>query len=205
MRLTLNVSTTTDHPRCPSCHSSMLIKTARRGSHAGDRFWGCSRYPQCEGLVPIDQDAESILVAPTASINDDRSNSEYKGETEFARKSDYSSFDDTQPDISAPAPTVDEILSRIDAHISEFLNSSITMRHSMIDRRRNLIAICKTQNPEQVIKQLRSAVAIGRDAISFEPVEQVIEQLTSDVRFVADHFFRAGPRQRPPMTWNDWK
>ncbi|MGI8601908.1 MAG: hypothetical protein ACR2OZ_02805 [Verrucomicrobiales bacterium] len=27
----------------------MTLRTARKGSHAGQRFWGCSVYPGCTG------------------------------------------------------------------------------------------------------------------------------------------------------------
>lgn len=32
---------------CPGCGSQMVLRTARRGSTAGSRFWGCSNYPKC--------------------------------------------------------------------------------------------------------------------------------------------------------------
>jgi hypothetical protein len=41
-------------PRCPKCGSRMQKKFARKGRHAGMRFYGCSEYPACNGLVPID-------------------------------------------------------------------------------------------------------------------------------------------------------
>lgn len=36
-------------PRCPSCQSAMVLRTARRGTNAGAQFWGCVGYPQCFG------------------------------------------------------------------------------------------------------------------------------------------------------------
>ena len=30
----------------------MVIRTARRGPHAGDTFYGCSRYPDCKAIIP---------------------------------------------------------------------------------------------------------------------------------------------------------
>ncbi|BBC81483.1 topoisomerase [Acetobacter orientalis] len=38
---------------CPQCGSAMVKRTARRGSRAGRLFWGCSRYPSCNGTRPI--------------------------------------------------------------------------------------------------------------------------------------------------------
>ncbi len=36
-------------PQCPNCGEGMVNRTARRGANAGKRFWGCVRYPTCEG------------------------------------------------------------------------------------------------------------------------------------------------------------
>lgn len=36
-------------PSCPECQSTMVKRTARRGTNAGNEFWGCSRYPECKG------------------------------------------------------------------------------------------------------------------------------------------------------------
>ena len=33
--------------KCPKCGSSMVLRTAKRGSNAGNQFWGCSAYPRC--------------------------------------------------------------------------------------------------------------------------------------------------------------
>jgi len=33
--------------RCPRCGSSLVQRTARKGAHAGDQFWGCSAFPKC--------------------------------------------------------------------------------------------------------------------------------------------------------------
>jgi hypothetical protein len=33
--------------KCPRCGSSMVVRTAKRGSNAGNQFWGCSAYPAC--------------------------------------------------------------------------------------------------------------------------------------------------------------
>lgn len=36
-------------PSCPVCGSGMRLRTAKRGKRAGRQFWGCSRYPTCQG------------------------------------------------------------------------------------------------------------------------------------------------------------
>lgn len=37
---------------CPKCGKAMLLRTARKGAHAGQRFWGCSGYPDCRATAP---------------------------------------------------------------------------------------------------------------------------------------------------------
>jgi len=41
-------------PRCPKCGSEMILRTARRGDNQGGKFWGCSRYPECRGVLSIE-------------------------------------------------------------------------------------------------------------------------------------------------------
>lgn len=36
---------------CPDCNSSMVIRTAKKGIHAGRQFYGCTQYPACRGVV----------------------------------------------------------------------------------------------------------------------------------------------------------
>ena len=38
---------------CPSCGSTMQLRTAKRGRRPGSSFWGCSRYPRCKGTRPF--------------------------------------------------------------------------------------------------------------------------------------------------------
>jgi restriction system protein len=39
-------------PLCPACGMGMVLRTARKGTHAGSRFWGCTDYPRCTGTRP---------------------------------------------------------------------------------------------------------------------------------------------------------
>ena len=41
-------------PRCPKCGSEMVLRTAKRGDNQGGKFWGCSKYPECRGIVNIE-------------------------------------------------------------------------------------------------------------------------------------------------------
>lgn len=40
-------------PACPTCGGVTVLRTARGGKTPGSQFWGCSRYPECKGLVPL--------------------------------------------------------------------------------------------------------------------------------------------------------
>ena len=45
--------TSTSSPVCPRCGSPMVLRTASKGANAGNRFWGCSNYPNCRGIVSM--------------------------------------------------------------------------------------------------------------------------------------------------------
>lgn len=40
-------------PACPSCGAAMVRRTAKRGTHAGEAFWGCASYPACKATRPM--------------------------------------------------------------------------------------------------------------------------------------------------------
>jgi four helix bundle suffix protein len=39
-------------PACPLCGQAMVLRTARQGPRTGERFWGCSHWPDCRGTRP---------------------------------------------------------------------------------------------------------------------------------------------------------
>ena len=41
-------------PRCPRCGGKMEKRIAKNGPHAGKAFYGCSKYPRCHGIRPIE-------------------------------------------------------------------------------------------------------------------------------------------------------
>ena len=40
-------------PACPRCGSEMALRIAKKGSNAGNQFWGCSSFPACTGVRNI--------------------------------------------------------------------------------------------------------------------------------------------------------
>lgn len=41
---------------CPKCGSLMILRTASRGKFAGKNFYGCSRWPSCDGVIDFNND-----------------------------------------------------------------------------------------------------------------------------------------------------
>ena len=39
---------------CPKCGSDMIVREARRGENKGNKFLGCSKYPKCKAISPIE-------------------------------------------------------------------------------------------------------------------------------------------------------
>jgi hypothetical protein len=46
---------------CPKCGAPVKARMAQRGRYRGQKFFGCSRYPECNGLLSISA-AEQALV-----------------------------------------------------------------------------------------------------------------------------------------------
>ena len=41
-------------PYCSKCGSKMKLRTARKGHYQGKQFWGCEKFPKCNGILKID-------------------------------------------------------------------------------------------------------------------------------------------------------
>lgn len=42
-------------PLCPKCGKPMLRRMQKKGQMQGREFWGCSDYPHCDGIRPMNQ------------------------------------------------------------------------------------------------------------------------------------------------------
>ena len=40
--------------QCPKCGGAMVRRVAKRGENAGSEFWGCSMFPKCRTIAPIE-------------------------------------------------------------------------------------------------------------------------------------------------------
>ncbi len=43
----------TKEPFCPKCGSKMILRTAKKGKYSGQKFWGCSKFPNCDGILNV--------------------------------------------------------------------------------------------------------------------------------------------------------
>ena len=42
-------------PICERCGAPMVKRKATKGAHAGEEFWGCSKFPKCRYTISIDK------------------------------------------------------------------------------------------------------------------------------------------------------
>jgi len=42
-----------DYSVCQACGAETVLRTATRGLYAGKNFYGCSRFPECRGIIDI--------------------------------------------------------------------------------------------------------------------------------------------------------
>ena len=38
---------------CPKCSSLMVLREVKKGQNMGNKFWGCSQFPECRGVVNV--------------------------------------------------------------------------------------------------------------------------------------------------------
>lgn len=50
-----NVRAANKAPTCPKCGSVMVIRTARKGARAGQQFYACPNYPNCQTIVALSE------------------------------------------------------------------------------------------------------------------------------------------------------
>ena len=41
-------------PNCPRCNEIMVFRTTKKGANKGKSFWGCSTFPKCRSMKPIE-------------------------------------------------------------------------------------------------------------------------------------------------------
>jgi restriction system protein len=42
-----------DSPSCPKCGSAMILRETKKGQNVGNKFWGCTKFPQCRGIMNV--------------------------------------------------------------------------------------------------------------------------------------------------------
>ena len=53
---------------CPECGSEMVVRVAGKGKYAGQKFWGCSRFPECRTIVKYVENG--VYTSPAARSRD---------------------------------------------------------------------------------------------------------------------------------------
>lgn len=56
-----------ESPACPKCGEPMRLRSARKGPRAGGKFWGCTNYPECDGLLDVEGDEKRRQATPVES------------------------------------------------------------------------------------------------------------------------------------------
>ncbi|MCH5225173.1 MAG: four helix bundle suffix domain-containing protein [Muribaculaceae bacterium] len=46
-------ATSQGSPLCPICNKPMIRRLQKRGINQGSEFWGCSDFPKCTGILPL--------------------------------------------------------------------------------------------------------------------------------------------------------
>jgi ssDNA-binding Zn-finger/Zn-ribbon topoisomerase 1 len=72
-------------PACPVCGGPTERRRARQGPRAGLEFWGCRRFPACDGLINIDPPATPSKGDPAGAERRQRSYAHLKFEQARAR------------------------------------------------------------------------------------------------------------------------
>jgi ATP-dependent DNA helicase RecQ len=102
-----------DNPACPICGAPMVLKVARSGANAGGKFWGCSKYPKCKGIISIGEGPNSVNEPDSISdLNSSKydSNSQKPKEVRLNAMSRRSGFDvQFRQGIAVPYEHIGEI------------------------------------------------------------------------------------------------
>jgi predicted RNA-binding Zn-ribbon protein involved in translation (DUF1610 family) len=40
-------------PNCPKCGTAMVLRDTKKGQNVGNKFWGCTKFPQCRGIMNV--------------------------------------------------------------------------------------------------------------------------------------------------------
>jgi restriction system protein len=41
--------------KCPKCGNEMVLRVAKKGPKVGEKFWGCSKFPNCSGMLSFER------------------------------------------------------------------------------------------------------------------------------------------------------
>lgn len=56
---------------CPRCSSKLVLRTAKKGENAGKQFYGCSNYPKCRYIMPVDDNVANYTNTTNCTPHND--------------------------------------------------------------------------------------------------------------------------------------
>ena len=56
-------------PLCPKCNKEMVVRNTKKGKNIGKKFWGCSDFPTCRGVIDITLPDTSSPLCPKCGEN----------------------------------------------------------------------------------------------------------------------------------------
>jgi len=155
--------------RCPKCGSLMVLRTAKRGPNAGEKFYGCSRYPKCKATVPF----EPVDIEPVEPEREKRSLTEtFFPRTLIAR----TRFQDYQARFFETVAVPEDLLEKVG---SEDIEGEILKAFSQwrIDFPSGESKSTLTEKQRQIISVLEKILKRGRITLPSPQVEKEFKEI----------------------------
>jgi hypothetical protein len=185
----------------PGCIAPMKLKTARRGKHRGEQFWGCERFPYCRGIAPIEHNiviGNNVAKESNAPGRDGYESEPVEDELETEIQPDYISVEEAYPEMFSGPKSLSEVILKMDSCIidenlpnKDWSSALIDMRGlPPLERNKRLSSISKKSGPnsEILINVLRKASKIGDQAEYLPGVKELREQIAEDIKFLSGNF-----------------
>jgi len=197
----------------PGCSAAMELKTARRGIHRGEQFWGCERFPMCRGIVSIEDNIgignnmakesntpgrDGYEPEPVEEQQFDRSDAaRIEDELETENEAGFISLDEAYPEMLSGPKSLSEVILKMDSCIDENLankdwaSALIDMRGLPQQERSKLLSKISKKSAtisETLIDVLRKASNIGREAEYLPGVKELRGQIAADMKYLAGNF-----------------
>lgn len=161
---------------CPECKSLMILRTAKKGPTKGKKFWGCSNYPTCKGIVNL-KDLPQTLIKKKQSPS-------------LAMKEDVGTLKRKIKNLKNKI-----FLLKNSEDKFQKLNKKILINENLynekkekLTEKRKLYANLNSFNTSLVTKHLIKEIEkLKTDIEKFDSWKNEIEHLSKDIRLVEQH------------------